>query len=726
MPQELEGVVESVLFSSAQSGYTVLRLRVSGPAGAPAGASEVTAVGNLASPVPGERLHLKGHWTEHPRFGRQFSVEQYESYSPGTAEGIERYLASGLIPGIGPRLARRIVQAFGERTLEVLDRDPGKLAQVEGIGNKRSGAIADAWKQQREIRSVMIFLQSYGVGTALAAKIYQRYGDHAIAAVRENPYRLAMDVAGIGFLTADRMAQRLGLPPESPARAQAGLLHVLRECAAEGHVYYPRIPLLQRCQRLLQIDREIIAGALEGLRQEGRLIVEPGAGGLEEAIYLPAMHTAEAGIASALAQLQVCPRSFRPIDLEKALPWVQARMEINLADRQVQALRTALQSKVSIITGGPGTGKTTILRALLAVLHGAGAVALLAAPTGRAAKRMREATGQEARTIHRLLEYAPGEAGFRRDREHPLHCDWLILDEASMIDAVLMYHLLKALPPSSSLVLVGDADQLPSVGPGCVLRDVIRSGRVPVVELNEVFRQAQASQIVVNAHRLNLGLMPSSQEESDFYFIQQEDPEEVVRVILKLCQERIPRRFHLDPIADIQVLSPMHRGQAGVANLNRVLQEALNPGRPRLEHGERFFAAGDKVMQVRNDYDKEVFNGDVGRVESIDLERRSLAVRYDEQRVGYEAAELDQLALAYAVSVHKSQGCEFPAVIVPVLIQHYLLLRRNLIYTAVTRGKRLVVLVGARKALAMALKNADTQERYTGLRARLAAPAASG
>ncbi|MBN2554106.1 MAG: ATP-dependent RecD-like DNA helicase, partial [Spirochaetales bacterium] len=605
---------------------------------------------------------------------------------------------------------------------------------VEGIGRKRIDALKAAWKQQREIRQVMIFLQSHGAGAALAAKIYKRYGDHSIAVVRENPYRLALDMFGVGFLTADRIARAMGIAADSPSRAQAGILHVLEECSAEGHMYYPRTALIQRCQKLLEIDREIIADGLDCLAREDRLIVEEVPDRqAEPAVYLPAFYRAETGIALLLSQLLRTPRETRRIDGEKAVAWVQERMEIVLADRQREALRTALESKVMVITGGPGTGKTTIIRALLLILKRAGVRFLQAAPTGRAAKRMQEAGGEEAKTIHRLLEFSPREGEFRRNPGNPLQCHWLILDEVSMIDALLMYHLLKALPPESSLVLVGDADQLPSVGPGCLLNDIIHSGSVPVVELNEIFRQAEASRIVVNAHRINLGLMPEKQPEAgdeegdeDFFFIRRENPEEVVRLILKLCLERIPSRFGMDPVEEVQVLSPMHRGPAGVTNLNLVLQDALNPRALEIAHGQQRFRQGDKVMQIRNNYDKEVFNGDIGRVESIDTGARTLAVRYEDKRVRYESTELDEITLAYAVSVHKSQGSEFPAVIVPVLTQHYLLLQRNLLYTAVTRGKRLVILIGTRKALAIALKNTDTHERYTGLRARLAAGPAVG
>jgi exodeoxyribonuclease V alpha subunit len=717
MNEELDGTVESLLYSSEETGYAVVRVR--------SGGQLFTAVGNLTAPVPGERVSLRGRWTNHPRFGRQFSVEEYQSHAPATVQGIERYLGSGLIPGIGEELAHRIVGAFGEQTLEILDRQPQRLKEVEGIGGKRIASVKAAWRQQREIRKVMIFLQSHGAGPALAAKIYKRYGDRSIAVVQDNPYRLALDMFGVGFLTADRIARAIGIAADSPSRAQAGILHTLEESSGEGHLFYPRGALIRRCCKLLEVDGEIVAAAVEELSRGGRLIVEERVEDrAEPAVYLPAFYQAETGIALLLSELQNTPGVGRPIDTEKAVSWVQEQMDIVLADKQVQALRTALESKVMVITGGPGTGKTTIIRALLLILQRSGVHFLQAAPTGRAAKRMQEADGFAAKTIHRLLEYSPRDGEFKRNQTNTLGCHCLILDEVSMIDALLMYHLLKALPPSSSLVLVGDADQLPSVGPGRVLNDVIHSGRVPVVELDRIFRQAEASTIVVNAHRINDGLMPVQHDAGDFYFIEQDDPEEVVRLILKLCRERIPSRFGFDPVEGIQVLSPMHRGPAGVSNLNRVLQETLNPGSIELAHGDRRLRPGDKVMQIRNNYDKEVFNGDIGRVDRIDTEARAVTVRYEDRRVGYETTELDEIVLAYAVSVHKAQGSEFPAVIVPVLTQHYLLLQRNLLYTAVTRGKRLVVLIGTKKALAIAVKNTDTRERHTRLRTRLAGGAA--
>ena len=717
MAEQLEGIVEKLLYKSEETGYTVMKLR--------SGDRLLTVVGTLTAPIPGERLRLSGRWTNHPRFGRQFAVETYESSAPATAEGIERYLASDLIPGIGSELAHRIVAAFGEQTLEILDRQPRRLAEVEGIGRKRIASIKEAWRQQREIRKIMIFLQSHGAGPSLAAKIYKRYGDRSVAVVQENPYRLALDMFGVGFLTADRIARQLGIATDSPARAQAGILHTLEQCSSEGHLYYPRSALIPRCRKLLEIDERIIANAVEELGREGRLVVETvresaADGEIDPAVYLPIFYQAETGIALLLSRLQAAPRAVDRMDADRAVAWAQKRLDIVLADRQIQALHSALENKIMVITGGPGTGKTTIIRSLLLILKQAGVHFLQAAPTGRAAKRMQEADGHEARTIHRLLEYSPREGQFKRNAANPLNCQVLILDEASMIDASLMYHLLKALPSSSSLVLVGDADQLPSVGAGRVLKDIIDCRRLPVVALNEIFRQAEASRIVVNAHRINNGLFPEQQEGGDFFFIRQDEPEEVVRLILKLCRERIPARFGLDAVRDIQILSPMHRGPAGVGNLNRVLQDTLNPSTVELVQGEKRLRPGDKVMQIRNNYDKEVFNGDIGRLETIDTETRTVRVRYEERLVSYEANELDEIILAYAVSVHKSQGSEFPAVIVPVLTQHYLLLQRNLLYTAVTRGKQLVVLIGTKKALAIALKNTDTRKRYTGLKTRLA------
>ncbi len=716
MSEEIEGTVEKLFFVNEENGYAVVRLDRDG--------ESVVAVGTILSPAVGQRLRLKGAWTKHPRFGRQFRFDECSVTAPITVEGIESYLSSGLIPGIGPRLAGSMVQTFGMQTLEVLDVHPEQLGRIPGIGAKRLDTIRKAWAEQRGTRETMVFLQSYGVGLGLAARIYKQYGARTIRMVEEDPYRLAREIPGIGFLIADRIAVNLGLPRDSISRAQAGILHTLSEANAQGHVYLPRLRLIQDAQKTLQIDREIIGRALDALQQDGRLVIETFPDSATRPVYLPSFHRAEKGVAELLRRLlEARPATptdrthTRRIDPDKALEWVQRRMNITLAPKQEDALRTALTHRAAIITGGPGTGKTTIIRSLLAVLEKEGRATILAAPTGRAAKRLKETSGHDAATIHRLLEYSPGERRFRRNREYPLACDTLILDETSMVDIRLMYRLLLSLPRGVSLILVGDADQLPSVGPGCVLKDLILSGVIPVVELTEVHRQAEASRIVVNAHRINIGLTPLSEPEGDFYFIEQEDPNRISQIIVELCRDRIPRRFNLDPVNDIQVLSPMRRGEVGVTNLNRLLQQTLNPPDPRI--GEGIFKASDKVMQTRNNYDKDVYNGDIGRVERVDPGSRSASVRFDDRRVRYEGHEVDELVLAYAISVHKSQGSEFPAVVVPVVTQHYMLLQRNLIYTAVSRGKKLVVLIGSTKALRIAVGNTDTGDRFSMLKHRL-------
>ncbi|MBA7625606.1 ATP-dependent RecD-like DNA helicase [subsurface metagenome] len=721
MLDELEGHIESITYTNEENGYTIARVKAQGID------KPVTVIGNLVSPTPGETIRMKGEWSRHPKYGRQFKIVSYQSSVPAAVEGIEKYLGSGLIKGIGPEMAKRIVQRFGEKTLSVIENEAEKLTQVEGIGKKRIEMIRAAWDEQKEIRGVMIFLRSHDVSPGYAAKIFRQYGNHSIEVVTENPYRLAEDIFGIGFLTADRIAANMGFARDSEERAEAGILHVLSQCVDEGHVCYPSVPLLQKCQKILQIDREIIARNLDRLIRNEKLILDQlqGLPEGEKALYLPPYYVSETGIAANLAGLQEHPKGIRQIDSERALQWVQQRLDITLAENQVKAIENALENKLLVVTGGPGTGKTTIMKAILAILSRVGTRIMLAAPTGRAAKRLSEAAGYEAKTIHRLLEYNLRAGGFRKNQHDPLQCNLLIVDEASMIDTVLMHHLLKAVPPQASLILVGDVNQLPSVGAGNVLKDIIASGRVPVVELNEIFRQAKESQIVVNAHRINLGIAPSfepSSQESDFYFIKQEDPEKVVEIILELARERIPRRFHLDPVDDIQVLTPMHRGAVGVENLNRVLQDALNPGQNGIPRGNKVFKDHDKVMQIRNNYQKDVFNGDIGRITAVQTETRKVTVCFDGREVGYEFGELDQIALAYAVSVHKAQGCEFPAVVIPIMTQHYMLLQRNLLYTAVTRGKQLVVLVGTGKALHIAVKNDKTRHRYTLLRERLIAP----
>jgi exodeoxyribonuclease V alpha subunit len=719
----LQGQIERITYANDETGYTVAKIRVQGQP------DLVTVVGNLIAPTPGEIIKMSGEWINHPRYGEQFKIAHYKSLVPASVYGIEKYLGSGLIKGIGPIMARRIVEKFGRNTLDIIENEVGKLAEVDGIGTKRIGMIRNAWEEQKEIREVMIFLQTHGVGSGYATKIFKHYGNRSIAVVRENPYRLATDIFGIGFLTADRIAEKLGFPKDSEVRAEAGILYALHQLSDEGHVCYPYELLVKRCREILGVDRKVIAKAIDVIRAHQMIVVEnldkeeaEDFDEVDKAVYLAKFHLSETSIVTRMKTLIKTPKSIRKIDSDRAIEWVQRQLAIILAKKQVEAIRCAVDNKVMIITGGPGTGKTTIISAILKIFSKLGVKIKLAAPTGRAAKRMAEATGREAKTIHRMLEYSIQKGGFQRNEGRPLDCDIVIVDEASMIDTILMHHLLKAIPAAATFILVGDVDQLPSVGAGNVLKDIISSGSVPVVELNEIFRQAKESLIIVNAHMINHGLLPSlrpSGPKDDFYFIQQEDPEEALKIILELIMERVPSRFGFDPIDHIQVLTPMHKGVVGVGNLNVELQKALNPGGDGIIRGTRNFRMGDKVMQVKNNYDKEVFNGDIGRITRIDLEEQEVMISFDGREIPYGYADLDEIVLAYAVSVHKSQGCEYPAVIIPVFTQHYVLLQRNLIYTAVTRGRELVVMVGTRKALAIGVSNDKTQKRYTRLKQRL-------
>ncbi|MDD5171392.1 MAG: ATP-dependent RecD-like DNA helicase, partial [Syntrophales bacterium] len=589
--------------------------------------------------------------------------------------------------------------------------------------------IKKAWEEQKEIRAVMIFLQSHGVGSGYAARIYKQYGNDAVKVIRENPYQLATDVFGIGFLTADRIAENLGFAKDSELRAAAGISYVLQQLTDEGHVYYPYEPLIGKCREMLAIDREIIVKAMGTIAADKRIVIEDISGSPAEfkendkAVYLAGYHFAEKNLAVRLKTLVNAPQAVRKIDSEKAIGWVQEKLAIVLADKQIEAVRRAAENKVMVITGGPGTGKTTIINAVLKIFSAIKTRILLAAPTGRAAKRMSEATGHEAKTIHRLLEYNMRKGGFQKNEESPLDCDLLIVDEASMIDTLLMHHLLKAIPITATFIMVGDVNQLPSVGAGNVLRDIIDSGIAPVVRLNEIFRQAKESSIIVNAHKINEGIIPnlkSDQEKlTDFYFIEQEDPEKALEMIITLVGQRIPKRFGFDAVNDIQVLTPMHRGTVGAGNLNIEIQKALNPGEDGVLRGGRLFRVGDKVMQIVNNYDKEVYNGDIGRITAIDEEAKEVKLTIDGREVIYDYADLDEIVHAYAVSIHKSQGSEYPAVVIPILTQHYMLLQRNLLYTGVTRGKKLVVIVGTKKAMAIAVKNNKTEKRYTLLKQRL-------
>jgi exodeoxyribonuclease V alpha subunit len=725
MIDNLTGQIERITYSNEENGFTIARVKV------PGRRDLVTVVGNLMSPMPGEIIKMQGEWTTHPKYGEQFKLARYKTSVPATVYGIQKYLGSGLIKGIGPVMAGRIVKKYGKNSLDIIENKIEKLAKVDGIGKKRIEMIRTAWDEQREIRDVMLFLQTHGVSSGYATKIFRQYGNQSIAVVQENPYRLAADIFGIGFVIADRIAEKLGFSKDSALRAEAGIQYVLHQMADEGNVYYPYDLLLEKCREILQIDREVIAKALGSIVVDKKIIIEDLNDKIEgfrennKAVYLEKYYVCETRIAFRLKTLIGAPKSFRDIDLERAVEWVQKQLSITLAEKQLEALRCSVENKVVVITGGPGTGKTTIINAVIKIFSRLKLKIMLAAPTGRAAKRMSETTGYEARTIHRLLEFSFQKGGFQKNEKKPLDCDLLIVDEASMIDTVLMHHMLKAVPPRTTFILVGDVNQLPSVGAGAILNDIIESGSVSVVKLNEIFRQAKGSRIIVNAHKINSGIIPSfktsapSGSTNDFYFIQQEDPEKVLEIILELTSDRIPRRFNFDPVDDIQVLTPMHRGVVGAGNLNEKLQGTLNPGENIIIRGDRGFRVNDKVMQIRNNYDKEVFNGDIGKIAKIIADEQSLVISFDGREVVYEFADLDEIVLAYAVSVHKSQGSEFPAVIIPILIQHYMLLQRNLIYTAVTRGRSLVVMVGTKKALAIGINNNKTQKRYTYLKHRL-------
>jgi exodeoxyribonuclease V alpha subunit len=717
MTEIIQGSVERITFTNEEDGYTVIKVKIPGRKEA------VSVVGNFVSVTPGEVLRMEGAWGLHTRFGEQFKVDRYETAVPDSVQGISKYLGSGLIKGIGPVMANRIVSCLGTATLEVIDNNPERLLEVDGIGAYRLDQIRKAWEDQKDIRALMIFLRGHGVSAAFATRIFKHYGKASLEVVKENPYRLAMDVSGIGFLTADQIAQRLGIPLDSPLRAEGGLTYALHQATDEGHICVPQEWLLEQCQKLLEIPRTILELALGRLVAEQRLVKEklPSEAGATfgdaEAVYLRGYHIAETQAAKRLLYLGAFLPLQTKLDPEKAVTWLRQKLPFKLAPLQEQAVKQALMDKTLIITGGPGTGKTTLIRAVLAVFRQMDARICLAAPTGRAAKRLSEATRYPASTLHRLLEYSPHLGGFQRDEQRPLPADLVIVDEASMLDILLMHHLLKAIPSHATLVLVGDVDQLPSVGPGNVLLDTINSKKFPTVRLTEIFRQAQQSQIVINAHLVREGKFPrlrtDSESPSDFYFIEKEEPEEVLQIILKLCTDRIPARFGFDPVEDIQVLTPMNRGIIGTQRLNVALQGALNPGAESLERGGIVYCLHDKVMQICNNYDKDVFNGDLGRIRRIDKENQEFGVEVDGRMVSYDFSELDELVLAYAVTVHKAQGSEYPAVVLPLLTQHYVMLQRNLLYTAMTRARKLAVIVGSKKALAIAVHNNQIQKRYS-------------
>lgn len=735
-PAVLEGVLERITYSNEDNGYTVARVDTG------RGADLLTVVGSLLGAQPGESLRMEGRWASHPQYGKQFTVENYTTVLPATIQGIRRYLGSGLIKGIGPRIAERIVEHFGVDTLEIIEKEPKRLVEVPGLGPKRTKLIGAAWEEQKAIKEVMIFLQGVGVSTSIAVRIYKKYGDASISVVKNEPYRLAADVWGIGFLTADRIAQAVGIPHDSPDRAKAGLQYALSQSTDQGHCFLPEEQLISDAVKLLQVDTGLVIDCLAELAAEEEGVVRekvPGPDGGEPvtAVYLVPFHRAELSLSAQLLRLLRAAEdrmpAFQDVDWEKALPWLASRTGAELAPEQEAAVRLALTRKVAVLTGGPGCGKSFTVRSIVELAKAKKAKVVLAAPTGRAAKRLAELTGAEASTVHRLLELKPGgDAAYDRDR--PLDADLVVVDEASMLDLLLANKLVKAVAPGAHLLLVGDVDQLPSVGAGEVLRDLLADGGpVPQVRLTRIFRQAQQSGVVTNAHRINSGVQPITRGLSDFFLFVEDETEEAGRLTVDVAARRIPATFGLDPRRDIQVLAPMHRGPAGAGTLNGLLQQAITPARPELPEkrlGGRVFRVGDKVTQIRNNYDKGrngVFNGTVGVVTSMNLDDQCLTVRTDEdEEVPYDFDELDELAHAYAVTIHRSQGSEYPAVVIPVTTGAWMMLQRNLLYTAVTRAKKLVVLVGSRKAIGQAVRTVSAGRRCTALDHRLSGSLRAG
>ena len=712
----LAGLVERVTFHNADSGFCVIRIKARGHR------DLVTVVGHAATISPGEWITASGEWVNDRSHGQQFKARFMRTSEPTSIEGIEKYLGSGMIRGIGPVYAKKMVKAFGEKVFDIIEAEPDRLREVTGIGPVRAKRITSAWADQKIVREIMVFLHTHGVGTARAVRIFKTYGSDAVQVMTENPYRLARDIRGIGFKTADAIAMKLGIEKTAMVRVRAGISYALTEAMDQGHCGLPTEELTPLAVALLEVPQGLVLTALDLELSEGTVIADTV--GETACIFLAGLYRAEQAIADRLTGLLNGSLPWRHIDPEKALPWIEKKTGLSLAESQVVAIRRALLAKVLVITGGPGVGKTTIVNSILQILAAKQVKLLLCAPTGRAAKRMTEATGFEAKTIHRLLEVDPKGGGFKRNGDHPLDCELLVIDETSMVDVMLMQALMKAIPDQAALLIVGDIDQLPSVGPGQVLADIIASSTVPVVRLTEVFRQAAQSRIITSAHKINQGFIPDLSRpdgDTDFYFVQAEDPETAVQRIVELVKTRIPQRFGLDPIRDIQVLCPMNRGGVGARSLNIELQAVLNPpGERKVERFGWSFAPGDKVMQIENDYDKDVYNGDIGYIDDVDLELGELTASFDGRAVTFGFGELDALVPAYAATIHKSQGSEYPAVVIPVLTQHYTMLQRNLLYTGVTRGKRLVVLVGQKKAVAIAVRNVSGRRRWSKLNEWLA------
>jgi len=711
----IEGTIEEIVFYNPDNGYTVCRFAVKS-------GDVLTVVGSFPPLSPGEMLKIKGQWELNPRFGQQFKADRFTLTLPASVKGIEKFLASGLIRGIGPVLASRIIGRFGPGTIEVLTKNPERLKEVEGVGSVKLREIKKSWAEHQEIRDLIIFLQEHNVSTNLAAKIYRQYGDRSFSVLRANPYQLCLDIYGIGFKTADQIALKLGLDPASIERVKAYILYVLEKDIEQGHVFSFASEVRDKCATDLEVEPDKADRAVDELLKGKSLVREEL--GADAALYLPFYYQAQEDVVRGLHQVADFPCRPPEIDLDQAISATEQDLRMNFSEMQKEAIRRSFEKKILVITGGPGTGKTTIIRAVVDIFQRWGREALLAAPTGRAAKRLSATTGREARTIHRVLEFKPKQGTFKKNERNPLRGEALIIDEVSMVDLPLMYHLLKAVPAQMRLILVGDRDQLPSVGPGTLLRDIIESGTVDVVRLDEIFRQEKESYIVLNAHRVNQGQSlvypPREDRNSDFYFIRQDDEKKAFATILKLCQTSVPRKLGLSPLSpEIQVISPMYKGLVGVDSLNQELQKRLNPAREGLTAGLREFRVRDKVMQLRNDYEKDVYNGDIGTILHIDKAKFRIFVDYDGRTIGYEKDELNDITLAYAVSVHKAQGSEYQAVIMPLLTQHFIMLQRNLFYTALTRAKKLSVIIGSYKALYIAIKNDKPVKRNSRVKEKL-------
>ncbi|MGA2034619.1 MAG: ATP-dependent RecD-like DNA helicase [Thermoguttaceae bacterium] len=717
MPETLTGLIERVTYHNPENGFAVLKVQVKGRQ------DLVTVVGGTTSVSAGEHLEATGKWVVDREHGQQFKADELKTTHPASAEGIEKYLAAGGIRSIGPKLAAKIVGIYKERTLEIFETAPDFLLHIKGIGQERVKRIRQSWQEQKEVRKIMLFLAEHGISSGRAVRIYRTYGQESIAKIKENPYQLADDIRGIGFKTADELAAKLGIDRNSPYRAGAAVRFTLGELASQGHVGYPEPSVVEHTTKLVEIDQLIVEEAVRAAVAEKTVVRENIEG--EPWLYLTALHRAEVGLAQSAHRIaSTTPHPMPQIDVERAIGWVEGKLGISLAAGQQEAIRQGCQQKMLVITGGPGVGKTTLVRSILEIFQAKGLKCVLAAPTGRAAKRMAETTGRTAKTIHRLLEFDPATGEFKKNQQNPLKGDLFVLDEVSMVDVVLGHQFFRAVPSEACVILVGDVDQLPSVGPGTVLADLIASGVVRVVRLTEIFRQAAESEIVTAAYAINQGRMPELKPPeglTDFYFIEAQEPEAIQDLIVRLVKERIPKRFGFDPKTDIQVLTPMNRSVLGARNLNQVLQTALNPGDggPEVQRFGWTFRIGDRVIQTENDYNRDVFNGDLGVIESINRIEQNMVVTFEGRQVEYDFGDLDELALAYVLSIHKSQGSEFPCVVIPVHTQHYIMLQRNLLYTAVTRGKKLVVLVGTKKALGMAVRRQDTARRFTALRGRL-------